>query len=95
MRFLILSIIGLALMGVATASAAMPITPGDADCDGDLTAKDALFILHEVAADPVIGKLICTDNLDADSDGDIDAVDALTVLRTIPDEPLEGEIIFR
>ena len=60
-----------------------PLEPrcGDVDCDLDLDAVDALFILRFVAALQPYAK--CIDAGDVDCGGQIDAVDALGVLRTL------------
>lgn len=77
----------------STPAATPPPTPsppggrhGDADCDGDVDAIDALMVLREVAGLPRAAGCIAWG--DADCDGDIDAVDALRILRHVAGLPV-------
>lgn len=67
----------------ATATATATSTPsaeaGDADCDGSVTALDALFVLQFVAG--LIGDLPCPDAADANQDGDVTAIDSALILQ--------------
>lgn len=53
--------------------------PGDADCDGDADATDALAVLRLAAGLPE--GAACAPAADVDCSGSLDAVDALLVLR--------------
>ncbi len=74
------------------------LTWGDWDCDGDLTAVDALagqrYVatlspLNQVEPCPDIGALIRFFKFgDADCDGDVDVVDALAALRKVAGLPV-------
>lgn len=68
---------------------AVPSRQGDADCDGDVDAVDALKILQSVAG---LGDPDCLFAADADCDGDVDAVDALAILRFIAALPLSPQM---
>lgn len=59
---------------------------GDVDCDLDLDAVDALFLLRLVAA--LAPYAVCIDFGNVDCDEGIDAVDALGVLRKIAGLPV-------
>jgi hypothetical protein len=52
---------------------------GDADCDGGVTAMDALHTLRDSAG--LNTTAACLADADNDCDGDLDAVDALRILR--------------
>ena len=54
---------------------------GDADCDGEITALDASWIL-QYSAD-MIDAVPCPDLADVNQDGHIDAVDATIVLQKV------------
>lgn len=73
-----------ALAGLETA-----IGPGtgDADCDGDVDAVDALMVLRRVAALEPFGDCVATGNVRCDDD--IDAVDALFILRHVAALPVD------
>jgi hypothetical protein len=55
--------------------------PGDADCDGDLSAIDASLILQYGAE--LLDKLPCADAADKNGDGHVNAVDAAIVLQEV------------
>lgn len=55
---------------------------GDSDCNGDLSAVDALAILRAVAGLPVFPGA-CSRLDDVDCSGSLDSVDALAILRDI------------
>ena len=61
-------------------------TVGDVDCDGDVDAVDALWVLRLTAGLPA--DVQCLAAGDADCDGDADAVDALLILRYVADMPV-------
>ena len=84
---------GMRIVDTPAASAAGAFLSGDADCDGELTAKDARIVLSKIAGIPVVGQIICLSALDADNDGDVDAIDALSVLRMVAVPEEGGEII--
>ncbi len=77
--------------GLAPAGTGLPdATPfvaacGDVDCDGDLDAVDALFVLRFVAR---LGEAVCIGNGYAHCDATISSVDALTILRKVARLPL-------
>ncbi|MEX0787015.1 MAG: dockerin type I repeat-containing protein [Dehalococcoidia bacterium] len=54
---------------------------GDADCNGELTAIDAILILQYGAE--MIDTLPCLDLADANGDGQVNSVDAAIVLQTV------------
>ena len=53
--------------------------PGDADCDGTVTAIDAALVLQYSAG--LKGDLPCPDDADADGNGNKDAIDAALMLQ--------------
>lgn len=55
--------------------------PGDADCDGEVTALDASWILQYSAG--LVEGVPCPDLADANGDGHIDAVDSTIVLQKV------------
>jgi hypothetical protein len=58
---------------------------GDVNCDDEVTAVDALFILREVAG---LGAGACAGNGDVNCDGNRTSVDALGVLRYVASLPV-------
>lgn len=54
---------------------------GDADCNGEVTALDASWILQYSAE--MIDEVPCPDLADVNQDGHVDAVDATIVLQTV------------
>lgn len=61
------------------------MSPGDVDCNGDIDAIDALFVLRTAAG--MASQAACIDLGDVDCDSDIDAVDALRILRFVAHLP--------
>jgi hypothetical protein len=57
------------------------VRPGDANCDGFLTAVDAAFILQREAG--LIASLPCVDKADVNGDGRANSLDASLVLQAI------------
>lgn len=55
------------------------------DCNGDVDAIDALFVLRTTAG--LASRAACIDLGDVDCDSDIDAVDALGILRFVAQLP--------
>lgn len=62
-----------------------PASAGDVDCNGDVDAIDALFVLRTTAG--LASRAACIDLGDVDCDSDIDAVDALGILRFVAQLP--------
>ncbi|HSP56430.1 MAG TPA: hypothetical protein VLS25_12685 [Dehalococcoidia bacterium] len=58
----------------------LPVKAGDADCDGDVDAVDALQVLRRVAGLSSTG---CVLRANVKCDDSLDAVDALQVLRSV------------
>ena len=75
---------GTQIQGVDTV---IQVAPGDADCDGDADAVDALQVLRKTAGLPT--DAACLFAADIDCDGDQDAVDALNILRNNAGLPIE------
>lgn len=55
--------------------------PGDADCDGELSAVDATLILQQSAE--LLDEVPCPDGADQNGDGQVNAVDAAIVLQEV------------
>ncbi len=53
--------------------------PGDADCDGDVDAIDAAYVLQFEAG--LLHELACAENADADHDGTAGPIDAAIILQ--------------
>jgi hypothetical protein len=69
----------LLLASLHSGHSALAAAKGDADCDGGVTALDALHVLRDSAG--VSTSAACLPDGDSDCDGDLDAIDALRILR--------------
>jgi len=61
---------------------------GDADCNGQINAKDVIVLLEAVGQMGHFGLSGCTPNLDVNCDGRVDAMDALAILLAIAQRDL-------
>ena len=58
-----------------------PVTPGDVNCDGRVTSRDAQLVLQFEAG--LIRSLPCQENADVNGDGEINSVDAALILQFV------------
>ncbi|OGO51523.1 MAG: hypothetical protein A2148_01185 [Chloroflexi bacterium RBG_16_68_14] len=58
-----------------------PVTPGDVNCDGRVTSRDAQLVLQLEAR--LIRSLPCQENADVNGDGEINSVDAALILQFV------------
>jgi uncharacterized protein YkwD len=74
----------------ATASPSITVGPlkGDADCNGQINAKDVIGLLEAIGQMGHLGLSGCTPNLDVNCDGRVDAMDALAILLAIAQRDL-------
>jgi hypothetical protein len=61
---------------------------GDADCNGQINARDVISLLEAVGQMGHFGVSACTPDLDLNCDGRVDAMDALAILLAIAQRDL-------